>query len=62
MVIPESEKDIKEINVTISIGVSEFEKTDKEAQNLYKKADLALYEAKESGRNRVIIYNEKTKD
>jgi len=55
-------KDIKEINVTVSIGVSEFKKTDKEAQNLYKKADLALYKAKESGRNRVIIYNEKTKD
>ena len=47
----------KEISVTISIGVSEFNKNDKEAQMLYKKADNALYKAKEQGRNQVVVYN-----
>jgi diguanylate cyclase (GGDEF)-like protein len=48
---------IKEISVTISVGVCEFDKTkDKEPDMLYKKADSALYEAKEAGRNRVIIF------
>ena len=46
----------KEISVTISIGVSEYNKNDKEAQSLYLKADEALYKAKETGRNKVVIY------
>ena len=49
-------KDIKEISVTVSIGVSEF-KNEKEYDSLYKKADNALYKAKETGRNKVIIAN-----
>ena len=49
---------VKEISVTISIGVSEFKKSDKDPQTLYQHADTALYCAKESGRNRVIIYSE----
>ena len=47
-------KDVKEISVTVSIGVSEF-KNEKDYEMLYKNADNALYEAKETGRNRVII-------
>ncbi len=50
-------KDTKEISVTISIGVSEFDKNEKDYEMLYKKADSALYEAKESGRNRVVVKN-----
>ncbi len=49
-------ENIKEISVTISIGVSEFNKSMKESQMLYKNADEALYQAKESGRNRVVVY------
>ena len=52
---------VKEISVTISIGVSEYNKTDKDPQELYKRADLALYEAKETGRNKVIIFEEMAK-
>ena len=47
-------KDIKEISVTVSIGVSEF-KYEKDYEMLYKNADSALYQAKETGRNRVVV-------
>ena len=47
-------KDTKEISVTISIGVSEY-KNEKDYEMLYKNADGALYEAKETGRNKVVI-------
>lgn len=50
---------VKEISVTISIGVSEFQKNDKNPQTLYENADSALYEAKESGRNRVVKFIKK---
>lgn len=42
------------INVTISMGLAEFH-SDESGEELFKKADSALYEAKESGRNRVCI-------
>lgn len=48
-------ENVKEISVTISIGVSQLNKDD-QPNMLYKKADEALYRAKESGRNRVIVY------
>lgn len=47
---------VKEINVTISIGVSEFNKADKTPESLYEHADSALYQAKETGRNKVVVY------
>lgn len=48
----------KIINVTISSGIYEFKYSDT-ADNLLKKADKALYEAKETGRNKVVVnYNE----
>ena len=47
----------KEVQVTISIGVSEFnEHTILNPKDLYKKADEALYQAKEQGRNQVVLY------
>ncbi len=42
------------INVTISMGLAEFS-SDESGEELFKRADKALYEAKESGRNRVCI-------
>ena len=48
---------IKSIKVTASFGISEYVNTIKDSQELYKMADNALYEAKERGRNRVIVYS-----
>ncbi|MEA1917277.1 MAG: diguanylate cyclase [Campylobacterota bacterium] len=40
---------------TCSFGVAEFKDTDISSKEVVKRADNALYEAKESGRNRVIV-------
>ena len=44
-----------QINVTISVGVAVFPEHGRSPEELLATADAALYEAKESGRNRVII-------
>lgn len=49
---------VKQLGVTISIGVSQYDKKMKEPQQLYQNADKALYSAKENGRNRVVVYAE----
>ena len=43
------------INVTVSIGASEIDSTTKTIDELLKQADLSLYEAKSTGRNRVVL-------
>ena len=43
------------LNITISLGVAQYKKSMTDSFDLYKKADEALYSAKESGRNKVII-------
>lgn len=49
---------VKQLSVTISIGVSQYDKKMKEPQQLYQNADKALYSAKENGRNKVVVYDE----
>jgi two-component system cell cycle response regulator len=44
------------LSVTISIGVASSQPGEDDAQGLLKRADEALYEAKSSGRNRVIAH------
>ena len=42
------------ISVTVSIGVTELTPEDTQTKDLYQRADRALYQAKEQGRNRVV--------
>ncbi|MBM3246044.1 MAG: diguanylate cyclase [Candidatus Omnitrophica bacterium] len=44
------------LRITVSIGVAIFPQDAKDIEMLTDKADLALYRAKEAGRNRVCIY------
>ena len=48
------------ISVTMSIGAAEFPNQSKDSEQLIAEADKALYEAKTSGRNRVVSYHGKT--
>ena len=48
-----------QIPVTASLGIAEFHNTISDPEDLIAHADSALYEAKESGRNRVIVYQGK---
>lgn len=45
----------EQIGVTSSIGVSEVQSSDKDSGEILKRADSALYEAKQSGRDRVHV-------
>ena len=51
------DSEVKSINITISMGLAEFN-NDETGEELFERADKALYEAKESGRNRVCINND----
>ena len=44
------------LHVTISIGISEFPNSDSNTEELIRKADTALYQSKEGGRNKTTIY------
>ena len=45
------------IKITISIGLSQLEAGDADVEQTLHRADKALYKAKQSGRNRVVIYS-----
>lgn len=49
------------ISTTVSMGVAEFPKTAKSVEELLKFADIALYEAKNRGKNKYVIFDEKLK-
>jgi len=49
-----------EIQIGTSVGISLFPNDAKDEENLIKKADLALYEAKEAGRNTFRFYRPET--
>ncbi|MGK7956869.1 MAG: diguanylate cyclase [Crocosphaera sp.] len=45
----------KTVNITVSIGVATYDAKDRKMDDILKRADLALFAAKENGRNRVAI-------
>ncbi len=47
---------VNQLSVTISVGVSAYDKSMKEPEQLYQNADKALYEAKKNGRNQVVVF------
>jgi diguanylate cyclase (GGDEF)-like protein len=46
------------VQVTVSIGVTHVVKKDNDIKSILLRADKAMYDAKENGRNRVSIYSE----
>lgn len=50
----QSTPSLSKFNVTVSIGVSEIKQTD-DADSWFRRADMALYESKAKGRNRVYL-------
>jgi len=47
---------IEGISVTASFGVAQIDEKHKNFENLLKDADIALYRAKDSGRNKVVVF------
>ena len=47
------------VSPTVSIGFSHFKESDGDFNDVLKRADEALYDAKRKGRGQVVIYNEK---
>ena|GEM_PF-456172 len=47
---------VKNVSITISIGISMFDPKYPDYTKLFKEADTALYKAKQEGRNRVILF------
>ncbi len=45
----------KKVKVTISIGVSQTKKGDKSHLQVFERSDIAVYKAKEQGRNQVVV-------
>lgn len=45
----------EDVNVTVSIGVVSLTEQDESIQDLYTRADKALYAAKDAGRDRVVV-------
>ncbi|MDD3012187.1 MAG: sensor domain-containing diguanylate cyclase [Candidatus Gastranaerophilales bacterium] len=48
---------VKNVSITISIGISVFDPKYPDFTKIFKEADSALYKAKQEGRNRVILFS-----
>ncbi len=51
----------EEIRFTVSLGISDNEKTIKLFEYIRNEADMALYQAKQTGKNKTIIYQQENK-
>jgi diguanylate cyclase (GGDEF)-like protein len=45
----------EKVRVTVSIGVAQSREGDKNHQQIFERSDIAVYKAKEQGRNRVLV-------
>ncbi|HVE68611.1 MAG TPA: EAL domain-containing protein [Solirubrobacteraceae bacterium] len=52
----------RSVHVTASIGVAVFDRVRQTASEVLAAADLAMYEAKDSGRDRVVSYSQRSGD
>ena len=58
IIVPNDAKnEIPEVRITVSIGVSEYTPDIASASELVKRADMALYRAKDEGRNCIFLCN-----
>ena len=53
----ENQKSQPDNNLTVTIGVAQYEEQMKKLDDLIKLADDAMYEGKQAGKNRCIVYN-----
>jgi len=44
------------VSLTISCGITEFISDDSSPEDIFKRADAALYEAKNTGRNKIVLF------
>jgi len=49
----------EEVHITLSIGIASFPEHGTEAEEILSKADHALFEAKNTGKDKIVIYQEK---
>lgn len=47
----------EKVKVTVSIGVAQCEAGDTSHQAIFERADIAVYQAKENGRNQVVVHH-----
>jgi diguanylate cyclase (GGDEF)-like protein len=47
-----------QVNITVSLGISSYATRHDNREMLLKEADTALYEAKENGRNRAVVFSQ----
>ena len=45
----------EKVKVTVSIGVTEISKNDEKFETVFERADIAVYQAKSEGRNKVVV-------
>lgn len=50
------------LHVTVSIGISVFPKNGSNTDELLQSADIAMYKAKQSGKNRYVLFNAEMKE
>lgn len=48
-------------NITVSVGIADYQFTNDDLDSLLKRADIALYCAKQAGRNRVVVFREENR-